>query len=232
MPKFGIVAALDREVALFTRNCASVQRTHEGRIFKVFERGETVVICGGIGRHAARRATEALIALYQPVAVQSVGYAGALTPTLEAGALVRPGRVIDAGDGSSVTIADRRPVLITSSSVATSSQKANLARIYGADAVDMEAAAVAKGAEARGIGFTALKVISDTYDFEMPPTERFVTSEGRFQSAKFALFIALRPWLWRTVIILARNTRIATRVLDEALEQDFAKRSREAAVSA
>ena len=48
----------------------------------------------------------------------------------------------------------------------------------------MEAAAVAKGAEARGLPFAAVKVISDELAFPMPPMERFVAGDGSFQSGK------------------------------------------------
>jgi len=67
------------------------------------------------------------------------------------------------------------------------------------------------------VPFGAVKVISDESDFEFPALERFVDSEGRFQEARFALFAALRPWLWPRVIRQARDSRRATRVLCDAL---------------
>jgi hypothetical protein len=101
--------------------------------------------------------------------------------------------------------------------VAGKEQKTSFARAYGASAVDMEAAAVAQGARARGIEFGALKVISDTADFNLQEIDRFVASDGRFQSAKFAGYVALRPWLWKTTIVLARNSAKASRALSGAL---------------
>lgn len=227
MPKFGIVAALEREVEEFTRKSAVSHRVHDGRTVKVFERGDTVLVCSGIGRQAARRATEALITLWHPETVQSVGYAGALTPALKVGELIRPARITDAGDGSSLEISHGHGILVTASCTATSEQKRRFAEMYRADAVDMEAAAVAKGAEARGIRFSALKVISDSVDFDMPPTDRFVTSEGQFRSGRFVLFAALRPWVWGTVATLAKNSKAATRVLCRALEKELVERSSE-----
>src|SRR6476620_6213753 len=49
----------------------------------------------GIGPEAARRATEAVIQLYAPIMVQSVGFAGALDSTLKAGTVLTPICVID-----------------------------------------------------------------------------------------------------------------------------------------
>ena len=61
-----------------------------------------MLVCSGIGREAARRATEAIINLYAPVLVQSVGFAGALDPTLKVGTVLTPVCVIDAKDGSRI----------------------------------------------------------------------------------------------------------------------------------
>jgi hypothetical protein len=103
--------------------------------------------------------------------------------------------------------------------VAGIDQKVNLARAYGARAVDMEAAAVAAAARAHAIPFAATKAISDEYDFEMPQTARFIDSQGRFRTASFAIFAALRPWLWKRVVQLAGNSHKAGRALGEHLHR-------------
>ncbi|MGB8912808.1 MAG: hypothetical protein WCC85_11075, partial [Candidatus Sulfotelmatobacter sp.] len=99
MSKVAMVAALEREVNALVRNWTRVRREHEGRTFTFFERGDTVVICGGIGLTAARRAAEAVIALYRPVLIQSIGFAGALDGKLHVGDLFSPTQVLDARDG-------------------------------------------------------------------------------------------------------------------------------------
>ena len=83
----------------------------------------------------------------------------------------------------------------------------------------MEAAAVARAAQAHDITFVGLKAISDEADFEMPPLERFVTGDGQFRTSAFAGFVALRPWLWLRVFQLARNSNKAAAALCEWLEQ-------------
>jgi adenosylhomocysteine nucleosidase len=77
----------------------------------------------------------------------------------------------------------------------------------------MEAASVARAAEARGVAFGVVKVISDEINFEFPSMDRFVDSEGRFSEGRFAMFAAVRPWLWLRVIQLARNSNRAAQVL-------------------
>ncbi|MHB8215461.1 MAG: phosphorylase family protein [Candidatus Sulfotelmatobacter sp.] len=213
MPKLAIVAALEREVSGLLRNCSRVEREYQGRNFIFFEQDETVIVCGGIGVEAARRAAEAVIALYHPALVQSVGFAGALNPSLHVGDVFSPAVVVDARDGSRVEIERGKGILITFMTVADADQKANLAQAYGAQAVDMEAAAVATAARAHGIQFGATKVVSDELTFEMRETARFIDPQGQFRTTAFAFFVALRPWLWPRVATLARNSNRAARML-------------------
>jgi hypothetical protein len=108
---------------------------------------------------------------------------------------------------------------VTYAAVAEPEQKKRLAQAYEAVAVDMEAASVAQSAQVNGVEFAALKAISDTADFQMPPTDRFVSSDGQFREARFALFVALRPWLWARTIALGRNSATATQALCEAIKR-------------
>jgi adenosylhomocysteine nucleosidase len=106
-------------------------------------------------------------------------------------------------------------VLVSFGSIASPEQKTKLHVSFGG-AVDMEAA-VACAADARGIAFRALKAISDEIDFDFPATQRFVDSEGKFSEVSFALFAAVRPWLWSRVLHLARNSKHASHSLCDAL---------------
>jgi adenosylhomocysteine nucleosidase len=218
MHETALVAALEREVAGLIRDAKRVAREHEGRTFIFFERDESVIVCGGIGVEAARRAAEAAIALYHPVLVQSVGFAGALEAGLRVGDMFCPGVVVDVRDGSRAEIpGGNGGVLLTFVEVARREQKMKLAKAFGAQAVDMEAAGVAAAAKAHGLRFSAARVISDELDFEMPETARFIDARGRFRTAGFAIFVALRPWLWRRVALLAGNSSKAAKVLCEHL---------------
>ena len=134
---------------------------HAGRTFRFFENERAVLVCGGIGPEAARRATEAIISLYAPIMVQSVGFAGALDSTLKAGTVLTPICVIDAKDGSRVEAGVGHWVVVSVDHIATVERRQLLAKAYWAHAVDMESAAVARGAQAHDITFVGLKVISD-----------------------------------------------------------------------
>jgi adenosylhomocysteine nucleosidase len=231
MPKvaIAIIAALEREVRGLTKGWTRTEREHQGRNFlflrrEEHEREEMIVVCGGIGLEAARRAAEAVIVLYRPNLVQSVGFAGALDANLHVGDIFVPAVVIDARDGSRTNTegiiegGNNQGTLVTFMEVAGIGQKANLAKAYEAQAVDMEASAVAAAARAHGIPFAAIKAISDDINFEMPETARFIDSQGQFKTASFAFFVALRPWLWPRVAQLAGNSRKAAKALVEHLE--------------
>jgi len=201
------------------RHWSVAEREHGGRTYRFFETERAVLVCGGIGPEAARRATEAIIALYQPALVVSLGFAGALESGLKVGDSFSPRRVVDASDGSSVETGVGNGALVSVGSIAGAGPKVKLAKAYSAQAVDMEAAAVARGARARNVRFAAFKAISDDSTFAMPPMDTFVNSDGKFLTARFAAFVALRPWLWGNVRHLAKNSAQAAQTLCKWLEQ-------------
>lgn len=217
--KVAIVAALEREVRPLIRRWRIAEKEYGGRRFRFFENDRAVLVCGGVGAEASRRATEAVIALYQPSSVLSVGFAGALDSTMKGGEILVPRRVIDARDGSSVDTGTGSGALVSFAAIASTDQKAKLAKAYGAQAVDMEAAAVARGAATHGTAFMAVKAISDGSDFVLPPLERFIGAGGVFRETAFTCFAVVRPWLWPGVIALARNSSRASQALCRWLDQ-------------
>ena len=227
-PKLAIVAALEREVHPLVMDWPVTVKEHAGRTFRFFENGDAVVICGGIGAEPARRAAEAAIALYAPEIIYSAGFAGALDPSLKVADILVPARVIDAGDASAVETGTGKGILVTFGAVATPEQKTKLAKSFNAQAVDMEAAAVARAAAARGVRFAAVKVISDEVGFELPGMHlpqgsgqgAFISPSGDFLTARFAGFILLRPWTWAAALRLAGNSKRAARALCTWLEQN------------
>lgn len=213
--KIAFVAAMEREVAPLVKSWTTNGREFAGRKFQFFEleNENAVVVCGGIGAENARRATEAVIQLYRPVKIVSVGVAGSLDATLKVGNVFTPRWVVDVRDSSRINTEQGDGVLVSFSEIADTDQKAKLGHAYGAQAVDMEAAAVGKGAQLRGVPFSAIKAISDESSFPMPPVERFVSADGKFKTASFALYASIRPWLWARVIRLGRNTARAVNAL-------------------
>ncbi|HZP18116.1 MAG TPA: hypothetical protein VFB00_09135, partial [Terriglobales bacterium] len=194
--KIAIIAALERELHPLVSSWPSLQVQHEGREFTFYESDYAIAVCSGIGPEAARRAAQAAVVKYSPAVLISAGFAGALVPELQAGETIFPALVIDAGDGSRHETAIRgaplgstalgRTALVSWPEIAGVAQKQQLAKSYGAHAVDMEAAPVARVAQVHGITFLAIKAISDEMNFEMPEMERFI-SNGELQTSRFVL---------------------------------------------
>jgi adenosylhomocysteine nucleosidase len=215
MHKFAIIAALDRELHPLIKSWPST--TDQQHTFH--ESSYAVAVCGGIGAESARRAAEAVITKYSPRLLISAGVAGSLVADLKVGATIFPATVVDSQDASRHETAIQhspvgntsvgRTILITYPKVATAAQKQQLAKSYGAHAVDMEAAAVARAAQAHNLPFVAVKAISDDLNFEIPEMSRFI-SKGQFNTTRFVLHVSFRPWLWLRVFRLARNTKIAS----------------------
>jgi adenosylhomocysteine nucleosidase len=216
--KVAIVAALEREIKPLVKRWTALEREHAGRKFRCFEQGDAVIVCGGIGPDYARRAAEALIALYTPGLIVSAGFAGALDDSLKPGDSFIPRRVVNAQDGSIAETQTGAGTLVSFDSVAGVKEKVKLAEAYGAQAVDMEAAAVARAAHIHGVPFASVKAISDDRDFDMPNMDRFVR-EGQFSSLRFVAYSITKPWLWMRLLRLAQNSGRAARTLCKLLTQ-------------
>jgi len=222
--RVAIVAALDREVRPLVRNWPGRVREFAGRRFEVFEEKGAVVICGGIGAEAARRAAEAVISLYGPQKIISAGFAGALAASLKVGDIFVARYIVDVADGSSFDTGTGDGRLVSFASVANREQKEKLARAYDAQAVDMEAAAVARCAEIHGLEFLAVKAISDEKDATLAEITRFI-EHGQIRLGPFLIFMTVRPWLWPGLFRLARQSAKASQALRRSLNHHLAAAS-------
>lgn len=214
-----IIAALEREVAPFVKGWRRGAVRIQQREIPIFESGDSIVACGGIGGNAARAAADALYqhAQREVALFISAGYAGALTPAHKVGDVFQPRHIVCSTDFTRAETYFGEGVLVSAGTVASSQHKRELAQQHSAHAVDMEAYSVADVARVYGVPCIAIKVISDEHDFPLPPMGRFVDQHGRFQAGSFAVYAAMRPWLWRRVIQLGRDSARAAVVLADAL---------------
>ena len=228
--QIALVSAMKQEIAPLVREWKAREIFHDGRRYPFFETGDSaagrvVAVCSGIGAEQGRRAAEAVIQEARPAKMISVGFAGALDPSLKVADIVEPRVVVNSADGSRMDTGSGSGTLVSSMVVANREEKLRLAVTYGAIAVDMEGASVALGAQAHGLEFAALKSISDELEFPMPPMNRFVGFDGRFRFTRFALHAAVRPWLWMRTIAMARNSARASRALCAAIENYLKRES-------
>ena len=96
--------------------------------------------------------------------------------------------------------------------------------------VEMEAATVARLAEAHGLQCSAIKAISDAAEFEFPALSRFHTKDGQFREAAFGAYVAVRPWLWGAVLEMARGSKLAAGNLCRELELEIQRQDEDSEV--
>lgn len=221
-PRIAIIAALEREVrplvAGWSRKSVPLVRDDWRSNAVFFEKGGTLVVCGGIGQEAAFMAADVALANSRAEMLVSAGFAGALQPEGRVADVLCPAVVVGAESGERFNTLGGRGTLVSSREVVQSREKRQLGARFAAEAVDMEAVAVAALARQRGVGFLAVKAISDELDSALPPVGRFVDRAGHFQTNRFLVYMAVRPHLWPMVRRLARDSEGAARALCRQLE--------------
>jgi adenosylhomocysteine nucleosidase len=173
--RIGIVMALAAEAACLVRPPAPGAPLAIDDVF-------SLVLCGS-GPQRARRGAELLIAAGTD-ALLSLGFAGGLSPAIVPGALLLPHTVIAPTRRFDTTGAWRSRVaeqlrgaalpvhegmlLAADKIVAEAPAKTELRGRTGADAVDMESAAILEIAEQRGLPALVLRVALDASDMDIP----------------------------------------------------------------
>lgn len=210
-----IIAALPREVKHLV--CGWQEHRLPNKTV-LYTNDVAVVACGGIGPARATLAIQAAMAMKPVTALLSVGLAGACDPSLKVGDIVRAGVVVDTQSGERYSNSQFKQVLVSTPAIASVKEKQRLYESYRASAVDMEAATVARIAQAHNLPFQAIKAISDDASFELQELGRFVTPDGRFREAAFAAYSVAQPRLWSKLFHLAANSKRAVECLTAELK--------------
>jgi nucleoside phosphorylase len=226
-PLIGIVAAYRAEIAPLLHRAKSLRRAADGDIRLTLPPGEAALIISGAGSGLARAAAERLAGRNDLRALISIGVAGGLAAQMTTGSVLVASNVIDAERGTTYTCAaDFSPAsvglsgtLVTVPTVITTrAGKAALHTRWQAAAADMEAAAVAEVAAARALPFAALKGITDGPADELAiDFQRCFDSRGGLSSVKILLEGLRGPAQFRSLLMLARNSRSAADSLAQAL---------------
>lgn len=172
-------------------------------------------------RRAARRAAE-LCDIHRPAVLVGAGVAGALSADLAFGEILVARRVCDAdGDAPSpdAVLADRaaaipgaREASIFSSDrmlVAARERSALAARIRDDPAaVDMESAAWARAASARGIPYVVVRAVSETADVDLPDyLLRCYDADAGIRRSRVILHALARPASLPSLLAMRRRMR-------------------------
>lgn len=225
MTRTAIIAALERELLPLVKAWKQSTLMIDGKPVRCYATDDAVALAGGIGSGRAEAAARAVVEQYRPEMLVSAGLAGALIHSLKVGNIVLPNVIVDAETGSEYRCNVAGDVigggiLVTAPEVAGVNTKPELVQRFHALVVDMEAAGVARVAQEQGTGFRCVKAISDEAGFGMPPLNRFVDANGRFQQGRFVRWLVWRPQHWAKTLALGRNSARASRALCDWLRQN------------
>lgn len=177
------------------------------------------VLVTGMGRQNAHALSSWALASYRPELVLTCGFAGGLDPALARG------DVVFAADPAFVwrdrlLAAGARPAVFHCANriAATADEKRRLRGATGADAVEMESAAIEAECRRRGVPCATVRVISDAAGEDLPVDfNRFLGPDHRLKLARLLGAALRRPGLVRALLELRRTTRAAAQRLAAAL---------------
>jgi adenosylhomocysteine nucleosidase len=213
-----IIAALPREVKHLVRGWQEHRLPNK---IVLYTNDFAIVACSGMGSARATLAVQAAMAMKPVTTLLSVGLAGACDPSLKIGDIVHPGVVVDTQSGERYSNPQFEQILVSTPGIASINEKRRLYESYRAAAVDMEAATVARIAQAHNMRFGAIKSISDDASFELRELTRFSTKDGQFREAAFAAYSIAQPHLWSKLFHLAVNSKRAILSLTAELESQL-----------
>ena len=230
----GLVAALSWEVRPLLRRQSGAGRVEkDGPVYSFLARETPVhLTVAGVGAENAYRAARRLLDRYRVRGLVTIGFAGGLADSLNAGDIVLADHVTDQRTGERfdcsgelslnglgpIEHAHRGGLLSVMEVVTAAAEKRKLAGKWGAVAVDMESAGVGRAASESGVAFAAVKAITDTamqsisFDFARCRSEHNGLSFWKIAREGMRTSQAIRD-VW----MLAKGARIAARALAEAL---------------
>jgi hypothetical protein len=100
--------------------------------------------------------------------------------------------------------------------IASAREKAELHRTTGADAVEMEAAAIAERAESWKVPFRAIRVVSDSAEESLPlDFNRMRDADGRFSRARIVGAALRHPSVFPRLLRLDQRSKLAAEALGD-----------------
>jgi len=187
----------------------------------------------GVGRLNAEKSVRGFLAACSPERVLTCGFAGGLNPDLKLGDVVfeitnrQPaiGNELEPRDldGYEMLVAaGAKPVkFFCADRIATTvAEKQKLRAETGADAVEMESAAIAAVCRERGIPCTTLRVISDPANEDLPlDFNALAKPDKNLDYGKLFLAIAKSPGKIGALMELQKKTKFAAERLAAVLEK-------------
>jgi len=190
----------------------------------------------GMGSANAARVADAVISKTYSFCLIS-GFAGALKSSVKLGDIVAPEKVqhhtnhqIEICDPdllahASENGATRIATLLTSDHVVNTATEKNQLSAF-ADAVDMESFAILHAANKKKVSCAVVRVISDSFDREMPPElDTIVDPQGHVKITSVVRYVAKHPLMVSALVRLGRDSKTAAEALAHFLESYINKLS-------
>jgi adenosylhomocysteine nucleosidase len=170
--------------------------------------------------------------------LMSFGLAGGLDPACRPGFLLVPRRVVsvsgvwpaDASLMGACGGATVDAMFAGQKIAATARGKAELHRLTGASAIDLESADIAAVAARHGLPFLVVRAVCDPAERDLPPAAlAALDAAGTIRLWRVAASVMRQPWQIRPLLALARDAAAARRTLTVAAESMSARKPLRAA---
>ena len=185
-----------------------------------------VILLTGIGRQNAEESVREFLATNSPELVLTCGFAGGLNPDLKLGEIVfeigNQSEPLDVGCYEKLVAAGAKPAkFFCADRIATTiAEKKKLRDGTGADAVEMESAAIHAVCAERGIPCATVRVISDTANENLPlDFNALAKPDKNLEFGKLFFAVAKSPGKIGALLELQKKTKFAAERLAEVLSK-------------
>ncbi len=196
-----------------------------------------VLVRSGVGKQRAEDSTLQVIDYFQPKALISAGYAGAVQPELNVGDLVIADSILDVNgkedrkyfpdpnwldrarsipcsDGIKTVVGG---LLTVNTVIHQPAIKWELGKNYCVQAVEMETSAIVRVAEEKGLPLLSVRVISDSIEQELLDSSSFLGSDGEISTLKAGWYVLTHPGSIKSALSLRAQTQFATQSMTRFL---------------
>ena len=185
------------------------------------------ILIVGIGRQNAEKSASEFLANHSPELVLTCGFTGGLDPNLKLGDVIFELSDLETRNPElairhSLLAAGAKPVKFFCADriASTAAEKKQLREESGADAVEMESAAIHAVCRERGIPCVTIRVISDTAGEDLPlDFNALAKTDKSLDFGKLAWAIAKSPGKIGALMVLQKKTSFAARQLAAVLEK-------------
>jgi nucleoside phosphorylase len=193
----------------------------EAAPFRKIAAGKTgiTILLTGIGRQNAEKSLREFLATHSPKLVLTCGFAGGLNPDLKVGEVIFEIPQPSTFNLQLSTCGATPAKIFCADRIATTvAEKKKLRAETGADAVEMESAAIHVVCRERGIPCATIRVISDTANEDLPLDFNALSKPDKnLDFGKLFLAVAKSPGKIPALMRLQKKTKFAAEQLAEVL---------------